>query len=216
MVRTEELDELLRDPGDVIGNDDSKIGSIGQVFVDDQTGQPEWVTVKTGLFGRAESFVPLHEARVDGHDVRVPFDKDKIKDAPRVEDDRGHISEKEEAELYRYYAGSGGGGGERNEDDQRNADSPDDDGTSAFAGQQQSGSGQAGQSGQFDPTGGQSGQSGQFGQSEQNDDDMARSPDQRDVSTGPMEPGNVRLHRYVVTEVVAVEHDDPSQQQRTG
>lgn len=36
-----------------------KIGTIGQVYVDDRLGTPEWVTVKTGMFGTKETFVPL-------------------------------------------------------------------------------------------------------------------------------------------------------------
>ncbi|HEY8372100.1 MAG TPA: PRC-barrel domain-containing protein, partial [Pseudonocardiaceae bacterium] len=35
-----------------------KIGKVGQVYLDDETGQPAWVTVRTGLFGMKESFVP--------------------------------------------------------------------------------------------------------------------------------------------------------------
>ncbi|MDX6319973.1 MAG: hypothetical protein QOD35_3373, partial [Nocardioidaceae bacterium] len=33
---------------DAYGSDGSKIGSVGQVYLDDQTGQPAWVTVNTG------------------------------------------------------------------------------------------------------------------------------------------------------------------------
>ena len=44
---------------DVHGSDGEKIGRAGQVYLDDQTGRPEWVTVNTGLFGTNESFVPL-------------------------------------------------------------------------------------------------------------------------------------------------------------
>ena len=47
---------------DVYGSDGEKIGRAGQVYVDDQTGRPEWVTVNTGLFGMNESFVPLGSA----------------------------------------------------------------------------------------------------------------------------------------------------------
>ena len=31
--------------------DGSKIGEIGQIYLDEQTGQPLWVTVTTGMFG---------------------------------------------------------------------------------------------------------------------------------------------------------------------
>ena len=103
MVSTNEVQQLLQGGGNVVSSDGSKIGSIGQVYLDDQTSQPEWVTTNTGLFGTSETFVPLANATVSGNDVVVPFDKDKVKDAPRVGDSDGHLSEQEEAELYRYY-----------------------------------------------------------------------------------------------------------------
>jgi uncharacterized protein (TIGR02271 family) len=88
--------ELLDANGD-------KIGKIGQIFLDDQTGQPEWATVNTGLFGSSESFVPLADAEVTGDALRVSYDKDKVKDAPNVDVDGGHLDETQEAALYRYY-----------------------------------------------------------------------------------------------------------------
>ncbi|MDQ3715282.1 MAG: PRC-barrel domain-containing protein, partial [Actinomycetota bacterium] len=39
-----------------------KIGKVSQVYLDDTSGQPKWVTVNTGLFGTKESFVPLEQA----------------------------------------------------------------------------------------------------------------------------------------------------------
>ena len=93
--------------GTVIGSTavgpDGKLGTVGQVFLDDETGRPEWATVRTGLFGTKEAFVPLAEADLSGQDLRVPYDKDKVKGAPHVEADSGHLSQQEEAELYRYY-----------------------------------------------------------------------------------------------------------------
>jgi uncharacterized protein (TIGR02271 family) len=86
-----------------------KVGSVGQVYLDDRTGEPTWATVSTGFFGTAETFVPLEGARFDGDALHVLHEKDKIKDAPRVEVDQ-HLSETEEAELYRYYGLEWGAG----------------------------------------------------------------------------------------------------------
>jgi len=93
--------------GTLYGTGGDKIGRIGQVFVDDSTGQPEWVTVHTGLFGSNESFVPIANAELNGNDLTVPFSKDQIKGAPNVDPAGGHLSEQEEEELYRYYGMSG-------------------------------------------------------------------------------------------------------------
>jgi len=84
-----------------------KIGKVGQVYLDDTTGQPEWVTVRTGLFGTKESFVPLAAARVEGDELVVDIAKSKVHDAPRVDED-GHLSEEQENELYAYYGVSQG------------------------------------------------------------------------------------------------------------
>ena len=59
----------------VVDTGGNKIGKVGQVYLDDQTGQPEWVTVKTGLFGTKESFVPLALARHDGDHLTVVRDQ---------------------------------------------------------------------------------------------------------------------------------------------
>jgi len=82
--------------------DGEKVGAVGQVYLDDQSGAPEWVSVKTGLFGTKESFVPLDKASLSGDRIEVPFGKDQIKDAPRIDTD-GHLSPAEEDELYTYY-----------------------------------------------------------------------------------------------------------------
>lgn len=82
----------------------SKIGDVKHVFLDDATGRPEWLCVKTGMFGTKEAFVPTGSAEFVTDHVEVGFDKDFIKHAPHVDvDDRGHLSAAEEEQLYRYY-----------------------------------------------------------------------------------------------------------------
>jgi uncharacterized protein (TIGR02271 family) len=91
-------------------NEGGKIGKVGQLFLDDSTGRPEFITINTGLFGTSESFVPVQNARMDGDSVIVPFPKDKVKDAPSVDLDGGHLDEPEEQRLYEYYGLSYGDG----------------------------------------------------------------------------------------------------------
>jgi uncharacterized protein (TIGR02271 family) len=104
-----QMGNLATSGGNVVAADGQKIGSIGQVYVDDSTGEPSFVTVKTGLFGTAESFVPLHDATVTGSDIRVAYTKDEVKDAPRVDPD-GRITPAEEQRLYAHYGLSSRGG----------------------------------------------------------------------------------------------------------
>jgi uncharacterized protein (TIGR02271 family) len=84
-----------------------KIGKVAQVYLDDQTGAPEWVTVRTGLFGTKESFVPLAAARFERDELVVDVPKQRVNGAPRLDED-GHLSEAQEAEIYRYYGISPG------------------------------------------------------------------------------------------------------------
>lgn len=88
----------------VVGRDGDKIGTVGQIYVDPSTGRPNWASVKTGLFGTSESFVPLDDATQDGNDLVVPFDKAVVKDAPRIDDD-AELSPEEEERLYSHYRG---------------------------------------------------------------------------------------------------------------
>jgi len=97
--------------GTAYSSDGDKIGSIGTVYLDNASGEPAWVTVKTGLFGSNESFVPLDEAEQTGDGIRVPYDKDRVKNAPNIETDR-ELSEQEEDQLYSYYGLGGGGSAE--------------------------------------------------------------------------------------------------------
>ncbi len=87
----------------LFGPGDQAIGPIGQVYVDDETGKPSWMTVRTGLFGTHESFVPLAGARVNADGVLVGFSKDLVKDAPRVDPAGGVLASTEEDALYRHY-----------------------------------------------------------------------------------------------------------------
>lgn len=106
MANNISIEDLQRST--VIDQDGDKVGKVGQVYLDDATGQPNWVTVNTGLFGGNETFIPLDEATQDGDDLRVPYTKAFIKDAPNLDAD-SHVDESQEDELYRYYGLQAGG-----------------------------------------------------------------------------------------------------------
>ncbi|ADB77485.1 DUF2382 domain-containing protein [Geodermatophilus obscurus] len=100
MIGTEAISRVIGK--DVYDQSGDKIGSASEVYLDDESGQPEWVTVRTGLFGTKESFVPIRDADLTDDGLRVPVSKSQVKDAPKVDTD-GHLSPQEEQELYRYY-----------------------------------------------------------------------------------------------------------------
>jgi uncharacterized protein (TIGR02271 family) len=98
----------------MVDRDGDKVGTIQAVYVDDQTGEPEWALVDTGLFGTRSTFVPIARAGGSGDQVQVPYEKQRIKDAPNMDPD-GHLSEQEEQELWRHY-GLDYGDGDRSGD----------------------------------------------------------------------------------------------------
>src|ERR671928_78126 len=63
MIGTEAISRVIGK--DVYDQSGDKIGSASEVYLDDESGQPEWVTVRTGLFGTKESFVPIRDADRD-------------------------------------------------------------------------------------------------------------------------------------------------------
>lgn len=87
----------------VYDQNNEKVGTVKQIYLDDQTEQPRFATVSTGLFGMNETFVPLDAAsRADDGNLTVPFTKDFIKDAPNIEPD-GHLEPSEERRIFEYY-----------------------------------------------------------------------------------------------------------------
>ena len=87
---------------DLLGNDGEKIGSVKEIYQDENTGKPEWALVTSGLFGTRSHFVPLAGAEPSGEGVRVQVSKDQVKDAPSIEGD-GQLSEQEERRLFEHY-----------------------------------------------------------------------------------------------------------------
>jgi uncharacterized protein (TIGR02271 family) len=192
VIGTEQLEQIQG--LDVVDGSGKKVGSVGQVYLDDESGQPEWVTVKTGMFGTGESFVPLSEASFDGGAVSVPFDKDKVKDAPRVDADE-HLDPEQERELYRYYGR--------------------DYGTAAAAAggrQTESGTGRAASGRTENAVDAERGGPGSDASGPNTDEAMTRSEERLEVGTESRESGRARLRKFVVTEnvtqTVPVSHEE--------
>ena len=98
--------DAREDMGDVRGldlysQDDKKIASVEDVFLDDQTGGPEWLRLGVGLFGRKNVLVPLQAVTREGDRLTVSYTSEKVKDAPSIDGD--YVSPEQESELYAYY-----------------------------------------------------------------------------------------------------------------
>lgn len=161
-------------PGKTIkSSDGSKVGKVTDVYFDYETDKPEWVSVSTGMFGSKEALVPLAAVTADGDDFVVPFDKDKVKDAPH-HDPGTELSQQQEAELFTYYGVPYGG------DTVTATGSPDAYQVDAPA--------------TTDEVRDTSGPN--------TDTAMTRSEERLHVGTESVETGRVRLRKYIVTENV--------------
>jgi hypothetical protein len=101
MTTPQDTEQYIRRAAvDAEGN---RIGKVTKVYLDDRTGQPEWILVETGLFGTRQSFAPIRGSRFDGGQLVVlAVSKDQVKDAPNIDPD-ARISESEEDALRQYY-----------------------------------------------------------------------------------------------------------------
>jgi PRC-barrel domain protein/uncharacterized protein DUF2382 len=87
----------------VVDRDGEKIGTLGEILLDSRTDLPAWGGVRTGLFGRKESYLPLDELReVEGEALQAPFDKQHVVDAPGVDPDVAMEAD-DQAALFRHY-----------------------------------------------------------------------------------------------------------------
>src|SRR3954452_18508199 len=102
-MSTLQKDDLLQKRGqDLYDQSGEKIGKIEEIYLDADTGAPEWALVNTGLFGTKSTFVPLRDASEDAGNLRVPYEKAQVKDAPKMDPD-GELSQQQEGELYGHY-----------------------------------------------------------------------------------------------------------------
>lgn len=198
MLNRENIETLLHKGGNVIGADGDKIGSIGQLYADDDTGEPTWVTVKTGLFGTSQSFIPVEGARSQDDDLVVPYTKDHVKDAPRVDVD-GHLTPEEEDRLYTHYDRGAATYSESQDNTRNDVDLQGDADLNAgtpTAGV--TGGGDASRERDYDGGRGV----GQDTSGPNTDDAMTRSEERLNVGTEREAAGRVRLRKYVTTENV--------------
>jgi uncharacterized protein (TIGR02271 family) len=173
----------------LVDNDGDKIGKIEDVYLDRSSGEPEWVAVKTGLFGSNVSFVPIGDASPAGDDLRVAYTKDQVKDAPNIDPD-GELSPEEERRLYQHYG--------RSDYDQWTGDS--EDRTEGFLGRDTRDDGFADRD--VDGDGDATGTVGHDTSGPTTDDAMTRSEEELAVGTQRREAGRARLRKYVTTENV--------------
>ena len=194
--------------------DGKKIGEARHVFLDERTGEPEWATVRTGLFGTQETFVPIHEGRVVDDYLEVPFARTKVKDAPHMDVSKGRLTEQQEYELYSFYgfdwdggtpsAGEGAGGAAGATGAGAAAGTATATGTGSETGAGAAGGAAMSPEEESMRAGGAASTytGGRTGAQAIGQDAMTRSEEHLRVGTERFEAGIARLRKYVVTEDV--------------
>lgn len=184
----------MYDPGQlagaaVVGRDWEKLGTVNAVYLDTESGRPEWVAVVSGLFGTRVSLVPLAQAEFVGADLRLPYDREQLKTAPHHDPGR-ELSPSEEAELFRHYGVPYGSETAKSQ----SSGTPGDARTTA------TGRAESAEADRRDASGPTA------------DDAMTRSEERLRAGTRTRETGRVRLRKHVVTEhqqvTVPVSHEE--------
>jgi hypothetical protein len=86
----------------VLDRDGEQIGTLDDILLDARTDLPAWGGVRTGLFGRKESYIPLDVVEEADDALRVPFEKRQVTEAPAADPDIAMTPEEEDA-LFSHY-----------------------------------------------------------------------------------------------------------------
>jgi hypothetical protein len=86
----------------VCDQDGNKVGTLSQLYLDSETSRPAWAGVKRGRLRTAETIVPLADAEEVGDELRLPYDRARVDDAPDIDPDV-ELTEEQERVLYEHY-----------------------------------------------------------------------------------------------------------------
>ena len=85
----------------LIDRNGERIGKLEHVYFDVESEEPQFATVKEGLFGRHLALIPLVGATIGPDSVQVLVSKEQIRVAPNLEVD--DLSQADESRLYHHY-----------------------------------------------------------------------------------------------------------------
>lgn len=100
MITTDVIESMIG--ADALDMQDDRIGEVSQVYVDEQTEHPTWVSVRLGLLSGAEVLVPLEDAEWDERSLHVAVERRVAREAPRKEMDEP-LTVEEQDRLYTHY-----------------------------------------------------------------------------------------------------------------
>ncbi len=80
-----------------------KLGKLQHIYVDTDTDEPMFGTVKEGRLSRHLTFVPLRAITIGPDHMQVKTTKDEVKDALEIKTDGDELSQADESRLYHHY-----------------------------------------------------------------------------------------------------------------
>jgi len=87
----------------LIDRQGERIGKLQDVYVDVETDEPQFATVKEGFIGRHLTFVPLGGIEIGPDVLRVAVTKERVKSAPEIELHGDELSQADESTLYHHF-----------------------------------------------------------------------------------------------------------------
>jgi hypothetical protein len=87
----------------LIDREGEKIGNLEDVYVDVETDQPQFGTVKEGLFNRHLTFVPLSGIHIGPNGLQVTATNDEVRNAPDLDMHGEEMTQADEAALYHHF-----------------------------------------------------------------------------------------------------------------
>jgi uncharacterized protein YrrD len=87
----------------LVDSDGEKIGKLQDVYVDVETDEPQFGTVKEGFINRHLTFVPLGGITVGPDELQVAVTKEQVESAPNIEQHGEELSQADESALYHHF-----------------------------------------------------------------------------------------------------------------
>ena len=87
----------------LIDRNAERIGKLEDVYIDTETDEPQFATVKEGFIERHLTFVPLAELTIGPDNLQVSVTKQQVKDAPNIREEGDELSQADESALYHHY-----------------------------------------------------------------------------------------------------------------
>jgi hypothetical protein len=87
----------------IVDRNGEKIGKLQDIYVDVETDEPQFGTVKEGFIGRHLTFVPLAGITIGPDELQVTTTKEQVRSAPEIEMHGEELTQADESTLYHHF-----------------------------------------------------------------------------------------------------------------